>query len=69
MTVSPLHSFTDDKLIKGSCRVMNGWLLGVPSKYVVLRRQQQAGGIKRQRILWMVIDHEALAPSRSSLLH
>lgn len=41
----------DDKLIKGSRRVMNGWLLGVPNKYVVLRRRQQAGRIKSQRTL------------------
>lgn len=42
---------------------MNGWLLGVPNKYVVLGRQQQAGGIKSQRTLWMVNDHWALAPT------
>lgn len=48
---------------------MNGWLLGVPNKYVVLKRQQQAGGIKSQGTWWMVIDHQALAPLRFSLLH
>lgn len=48
---------------------MNGWLLGIPNTYVGLRKQQQAGRIKSQGTLWMVIDHQALAPSRFSLLH